>query len=152
MSKKTQKEIISILTETDLKQIKLTINDGKDTSCYLAFTNDLKENPKKGIYISKLLNSHGRKIGLEIYQTTTGCEDVSVMIQPIKDTEGYIDEIEISIGVSGLGNLLITKCNYSDYPGKDGKELKDSKSRLIDLIKSNLKYVTEYMGNPIYIK
>ena len=66
--------------------------------------------------------------------------------------EGYIDEIEISIGVSGLGDLLITKCNYFDYPGKDGKELKDSKSRLIDLIKSNLKYVTEYMGNPIYIK
>jgi len=153
MSKKTQKEISkSILTETDLKQIKLVSNDGKDTPTYLVFTNDLKENPKKGIYISRLLNSAGRKMGLELYQTTTGCEDVCIMLKPIKDTEGYIDEIEISVGIAGLGDLLITKCNYSNYPGKDGKELKDSKSRLIDLIKSNLKYVTEYMGNPIYIK
>ena len=47
--KKSQNETIySILTEKDLKKIKLTINDEKESSCYLKFTNDLKDDPKKG--------------------------------------------------------------------------------------------------------
>ena len=149
---KTQTITSTILSDTDLKKIKLSINDGKDTTTYLKFTNDMKENTKKGIYISREINSAGRKMGLELYQTTTGCEDVCLMLKPIKDDEGYIDEIEISIGIAGLGDLLITKCNYCDYPGKDGKELKDSKSRLINLIKSNIDYVTNYLGNPIGLK
>jgi hypothetical protein len=149
---KTQTITSTILSDTDLKKIKLSINDGKNTTCYLKFTNDLKENTKKGIYISREINSAGRKMGLELYQTTTGCEDVCIMLKPINNDEGYIDEIEISVGIAGLGDLLITKCNYSNYPGLDGKELKHSKYILIDLIKSNIDYVTNYLGNPIGLK
>ena len=142
---KTQTITSTILSDTELKKIKLSINDGKDTTCYLKFTNDMEENTKKGIYISRLINSAGRKMGLEIYQTTTGCEDVIVMIQPTKDTNGDIDQLEITIGVAGLGDLVNTKCVFTDMD-------KHNKSILIDLIKSNIKYMTEYMGNPIGLK
>jgi len=148
--KKSQKEISkSILTETDLKQIKLVSNDGKDTPTYLVFTNDLKENPKKGIFISKIINSHGRKQGLEIYQTTTGCEDVMVIIKPIKDTNNENGNLEITF--SGIfGDFIQTNLFF---PEVDLHNIdKHTKSILIDLIKSNLQYMTQYSGNPIYIK
>jgi len=91
--KKSQNETVySILTEKDLKKIKLTRNDGKDTTCYLAFTNDMKDDHKKGIYLTKVINSAGRKMGLEIYQTTHGGEGVHVILKPVDD------RLEITVG------------------------------------------------------
>ena len=136
--KKSQNETISILTEKDLKQIKLTINDGKDTTCYLKFTNDLKDDPKKKIYLMKEINSAGRKMGLEIYQTTHGGEGVHVILKPVD--EG----LEIIVGCDMFDMLTTTIPNWSESDG--GKDL------LIDLIKSMIKYSTDYIGNPTYIK
>ena len=136
--KKSQNETISILTEKDLKKIKLTINDGKDTSCYLKFTNDLKDDPKKKIYLMKEINSAGRKMGLEIYQTTHGGEGVHVILKPVD--EG----LEIIVGCDMFDMLTTTIPNWSESEG--GKDL------LIDLIKSMIKYSTDYIGNPTYIK
>ena len=136
--KKSQNETISILTEKDLKQIKLTINDGKDTTCYLKFTNDLKDDPKKKIYLMKEINSAGRKMGLEIYQTTHGGEGVHVILKPVD--EG----LEIIVGCDMFDMLTTTIPNWSESEG--GKDL------LIDLIKSMIKYSTDYIGNPTYIK
>lgn len=139
MSKKTVKtETISILTEKDLKKIKLTINDGKDTTCYLKFTNDLKDDPKKGIYLTKVINSAGRKMGLEIYQTTHGGEGIHVILTPIDE------EIEIIVGCDGFDILTTTIPIW--YEGVENKDL------LIDLIKSLIKYSADSIGNPTYIK
>ena len=137
--KKSQNETISILTENDLKKIKLTINDGKDSSCYLKFTNDMKKSdPKKKIYLTKVINSAGRKMGLEIYQTTHGSESVHLILKPVD--EG----LEITVGCDMFDMLTTTIPEWSESEG--GKDL------LIDLIKSMIKYSTDYIGNPTYIK
>ena len=150
MSKKTQKETISILTETDLKQIKLTINDGKDSTCYLSFTNDMKDDHKKGIYLTKVINSAGRKMGLEIYQTTHGFEGVHVILTPIiqvdKKTKQVSEWLEIIVGCDGFDILTTEIPNWSECIPTNSKDL------LIDLIKSMIKYSTDYIGNPTYIK
>ena len=137
--KKSQNETISILTEKDLKQIKLTINDGKDTTCYLKFTNDMKKSdPKKKIYLTKIINSAGRKMGLEIYQTTHGGESVHVILKPVD--EG----LEITVGCDMMD--MLTTTIQTSYERSESKEL------LIELIKSMIKYSADYIGNPTYIK
>jgi hypothetical protein len=140
MSKKTQNKetIYSILTETDLKKIKLTRNDGKDTTCYLSFTNDMKDDHKKGIYLTKVINSAGRKMGLEIYQTTHGGEGVHLILKPVDD------RLEITVGCDSI-DMLTTEIPI-------WYERSETKDLLIDLIKSMIKYSTDYIGNPTYIK
>lgn len=132
------KQTISILTEKDLKKIKFTINDGKDTTCYLKFTNDLKDDPKKKIYLTTTITSAGRKMGLEIYQTTHGGEGVHVILKPVDDG------LEITVGCDQMDMLTTTIPTWSE--SENGKDL------LIDLIKSMIKYSTDYIGNPTYIK
>lgn len=136
--KKSQNETIySILTEKDLKQIKLTRNDGKDTTCYLKFTNDLKDDHKKGIYVTTVITSAGRKMGLEIYQTTHGGGDaVHLILKPVDD------RLEITVGCDQI-DMLTTEIPI-------WYETSDNKLRLIELIKSMIKYSTDY--NPTYIK
>lgn len=166
MSKKTQnKETMnpSILTEKDLKKIKLTINDGKDTTCYCAFTNDLKDDPKKKIYLMKEINSHGRKQGLEIYQTTHGGENVWFMLKPIiqidKKTGQKWEWLEIEVGCDMFSFMKTEIPNISvgiDFETKTFEDEENgeshSKELLIELIKSMIKYSTDYIGNPTYIK
>jgi hypothetical protein len=164
MSKKTEKKAEinpSILTEKDLKKIKLTINDGKDTTCYLKFTNDLKDDPKKKIYLMKEINSHGRKQGLEIYQTTHGGESVWFMLRPIveinKKTKQVFEWLEIEVGCDMFSFMKTTIPNISvgiDFETKtfEGSEGESNKDLLIDLIKSMIKYSADYIGNPTYIK
>ena len=162
--KKSQKEINpSILTEKDLKKIKLTINDGKDTTCYCVFTNDLKDDPKKKIYLMKIINSHGRKQGLEIYQTTHGGESVWFMLRPIveinKKTKQVFEWLEIEVGCDMFSFMKTTIPNISvgiDFETKTFEDEKngksDNKELLIELIKSMIKYSADYIGNPTYIK
>jgi hypothetical protein len=166
MSKKTEKKAEinpSILTEKDLKKIKLTINDGKDTTCYLKFTNDLEDDPKKKIYLMKIINSHGRKQGLEIYQTTHGGECVFVMLKPIveinKKTKQVFEWLEIEVGCDMFSFMKTTIPNISvgiDFETKTFEDEKngksDNKELLIELIKSMIKYSADYIGNPTYIK
>jgi hypothetical protein len=160
---KTQTINPSILTEKDLKKIKLTINDGKDTTCYLKFTNDLKDDPKKKIYLMKIINSHGRKQGLEIYQTTHGGESVWFMLRPIveinKKTKQVFEWLEIEVGCDMFSFMKTTIPNISvgiDFETKTFEDEKngksDNKKLLIDLIKSMIKYSADYIGNPTYIK
>jgi len=137
--KKSQNETVySILTEKDLKKIKLTRNDGKDSTCYLSFTNDMKDDHKKGIYLRKVINSAGRKMGLEIYQTTHGFEGVHVILTPIDQG------LEIIVGCDSI-DMLTTEIPI-------WYERDENKPRFIELIKSMIKYSTDYIGNPTYIK
>lgn len=148
--KKSQNETGSILTEKDLKKIKLTINEGKDTStCYMSFTNDMKDDPKKGVYLMKVINSAGRKMGLEIYQTTHGHEGVHVILTPIiqldKKTKQVNEWLEIIVGCDGFDILSTEIPNWSECDPNE-------KDLLIDLIKSMIKYSADKIGNPTYIK
>jgi hypothetical protein len=148
---KTQTISSSILTEKDLKKIQLVSNDGKDTPTYFKFTNDLEDNPKKGIYLDKIITPSGRKMGLEIYQTATGCEDVYFTLKPyvskVQQKNEFIvnkenDLLEIEVG-SYLCSMMTTTLMWNED---------DDKDMLIDLIKSMVKHTTSRIGNPIYIK
>lgn len=149
MTQKTK--TTQILSNEDLKNLPVYSYNGKKTEThYFECVSNLskKEREEKGSL--RCLNSTGRKNGLEIYQTTTGCEDIGFMLEPKIDAPHSFIEITM---FHYLGSDTMTLKIFNDFID-DGDDFVISDKRLLfRVIKDLLLYQDIILGgNPVYPK